>query len=87
MISDCCGRLLNIDKTGQHTYRAIHNILMQPLCSSFLMASQAVCPPILIGIDFDLSETKTWFVKRTTPHSPARPIQQHSVEASRIMGT
>ena len=45
-------------------------------------ASQAVRPPILIGIDFDLSKTKNWDVKRTTPHSPARSLKQHSVEAS-----
>ena len=49
---------------------------------SFLTASQAVCPPILIGIDFDWSKTKTWDVKRTTPHSQARSLKQHSVEAS-----
>ena len=38
-----------------------------PLSPNSRPVSQAVCLPILIGIGFDLSKTKNWVVKQTTP--------------------
>ena len=37
---------------------------------SFLTTFHAVWLPILMGIDFALSKTKNWVMKRTSPHSP-----------------
>ena len=51
---------------------------------SLLTASHTVWLPILMGINFALSKTKNLVdvVKRTTPHSPARLLKQHSLDTS-----
>ena len=59
------------------------NLLLPiPLSPDSLPVSQAVCLPILIAIYFDLSKTKNWIVKQTTPHSPVRSFKWRSLDAS-----